>query len=125
MNVALWIAQGLLAAMFLMAGIMKLSKPKSELREKVGDWVDSVSDSGLKLIGLVEFLGAIGLVLPMVLDIVPILSPIAGIGLAVTMLGAMGLHIKRKEFNKLGMNVVLLAMAAFVAIGRLILVPVI
>ena len=58
MNTALWIVQGLLAAMFLMAGLMKLAKSKEELKPKIGDWVDAVSTPGFKTIGLLEFLGA-------------------------------------------------------------------
>lgn len=52
MSTALWIVQGLLAAMFLMAGLMKLAKSKEELKPKMGDWVDAVSTSGFKLIGV-------------------------------------------------------------------------
>lgn len=99
MNTALWIVQGLLAAMFLMAGLMKLAKSKEELKPKMGDWVDAVSTPGFKLIGLLEFLGAVGVVLPMAIDVLPILTPVAAIGLAMTMLGAMGLHIQRKEYD--------------------------
>ena len=49
MNTALWIVQGLLAAMFLMAGLMKLAKSKEELKPKMGDWVDDISTPGFKI----------------------------------------------------------------------------
>ncbi|MFY0654660.1 MAG: DoxX family protein [Cyclobacteriaceae bacterium] len=124
MNTALWIVQGLLAAMFLMAGLMKLTKSKEELKPKMGDWVDAVSTSGFKLIGSLEFLGAVGVVLPMGIDVLPILTPVAAIGLVMTMLGAMGLHIQRKEYDAIKKNIPLLLLALFVAIGRLILLPV-
>ena len=125
MNVILWIVQGLLALMFLMAGAMKLSKSKKELREKLGDWVDQYSDISIKLIGLAELLGAIGLILPLTLDFFPILTPLAAIGLAITMLGAMRVHYQRKEKSKVITNIVLMLLAVFVVIGRLYLVPII
>lgn len=124
MNTALWIVQGLLAAMFLMAGLMKLANSKEELKPKMGDWVDAVSTPGFKLIGLLELLGAVGVVLPMAIDVLPILTPIAAIGLVMTMLGAMGLHIQRKEYDAIKKNVPLLLLALFVAVGRLIIIPI-
>ena len=125
MNVILWIVQGLLALMFLMAGAMKLSKPKKELREKLGDWVDQYSDISIKLIGLAELLGAIGLILPLAIGVFPILTPIAAIGLAMTMAGAMKVHYQRKEKSKVVTSVVLMVFALFTAIGRLYIVPII
>ncbi|MBR9918027.1 DoxX family protein [bacterium] len=124
MNTALWIVQGLLAAMFLMAGLMKLANSKEELKPKMGDWVDAVSTPGFKLIGLLELLGAVGVVLPMAIDVLPILTPVAAIGLVMTMLGAMGLHIQRKEYDAIKKNVPLLLLALFVAVGRLIIIPI-
>ncbi|MEP0005287.1 MAG: DoxX family protein [Balneola sp.] len=124
MNTALWIVQGLLAAMFLMAGLMKLANSKEELKSKMGDWVDVVSTPGFKLIGLLEFLGAVGIVLPMAIDVLPILTPVAAIGLVMTMLGAMGLHIQRKEYDAIKKNIPLLLLALFVAVGRLIIIPI-
>lgn len=123
MNILLWISQVLLAFMFLMAGLMKLSKPKIELSEKLGDWVDSYSENSIKLIGLLEFLAAVGLILPLTVNIFPILTPIAATGLAVVMIGAMNLHYKRGEKDKIGMNLILFLLAVFVAVGRFYLAP--
>jgi len=125
MNVVLWIVQGLLALMFFMAGTMKLTKPKNELREKLGDWVDQYKDISLRMIGLLELFGAIGIILPMAVNVFPILTPIAAIGLALTMVGAMKVHIQRKENSKMATNVVLMLLALFVAIGRLDIVHII
>ena len=124
MNIALWAAQGLLASLFLMAGLMKLSKPKSELKDKLGDWVDALSNSSFTIIGLLELIGAIGLVLPMFLNVFPILTIYASLGLALTMIGAMILHINRREFDKIKMNIVLMVMALFVCVGRFFVVPI-
>ncbi|AEL25170.1 DoxX family protein [Cyclobacterium marinum] len=125
MNVLLWIVQGLLTLMFLMAGAMKLSKSKKELREKLGDWVDQYTDISIKLIGLAELLGAVGLILPMAIGVLPILTPLAAIGLAMTMVGAMKVHYERKEKSKVITNIVLMLLAVFVVIGRLYLAPIV
>ncbi|MEL6675327.1 MAG: DoxX family protein [Bacteroidota bacterium] len=124
MNIALWIVQGLLAAMFLMAGIMKLSQPKATLKEKIGDWIDDFSLSSIRVIGLLELLAAIGLIAPMLLNIAPILTPLAGAGLVLTMLVAAVIHARRSENKEVGMNVMLLGLAAFVFVGRMYLLPV-
>ena len=125
MNVFLWIVQGVLSAMFFMAGTMKLTRPKAELNEKVGDWVETLSDSTLKSIGLLEVMGALGLILPLALNILPVLTPLAAVGLAMTMIGAMALHIKRSERDKVIMNAILLLFLLVIVVGRLVLLPVI
>jgi len=89
------------------------------------DWAEDVSPTAMKFIGLVEVLAAFGLILPQLLNIQPILTPIAAIGVILTMLGALALHIKRGDEPKsLGINMMILLIAAFVAYGRLELLPV-
>jgi len=122
MNIALWIVQILLALIFLMAGVMKLMRTREDLSDKMA-WVDDFGDSHIKLIGALEILGAIGLVLPAATGILPLLTPLAALGLALTMLGAAYTHIRRGEYPMTIMNVVLLLMALFVAYGRFVLVP--
>ncbi|NOU62131.1 DoxX family protein [Marinifilum caeruleilacunae] len=124
MNIILWIVQGLLAVAFIMAGLMKVSKPVEELREKLGEWIDSFSTKTIKLIGITEIFGALGLILPMLLKTLPLLTPIAAIGLSLTMIGAMTVHIKRKEKKEVMTNFVLLVFSAFIVIGRVYIVPV-
>ena len=125
MNVVLWIVQGLLALIFLMAGGIKLFKPKKELSDKLGDWVGQYSNISIRLIGLLEQLGAIGIILPLAIGVFPILTPLAAIGLAMTMVGAMKLHYQRTEKSKVITNMVLMLLALFVAIGRLFITPII
>ncbi len=117
MNIALWIVQGLLAAMFLMAGFMKASKPKEEMAERM-PWVNDFSPNAVKTIGILEILGAIGLILPWATGILPWLTPVAAVGLVLTMIGAAITHARRGEFPGIGMNVMLLLLSAFVAYGR-------
>jgi uncharacterized membrane protein YphA (DoxX/SURF4 family) len=117
MNVALWAVQLTLAIMFMMAGSMKLMKDKEELAEKMG-WVEDFSQSTIRLIGAAEIMGAIGLILPALTGIAPILTPLAASGLAVVTAGAMVVHLRRREYPLALMTMMLAAMAAFVAWGR-------
>jgi uncharacterized membrane protein YphA (DoxX/SURF4 family) len=119
MNVVLWILAGLLAAFFLAAGLTKLSQSKEKLGENPNmAWTKDFSAGTLKLIGTAEVLGAIGLILPAVLDIAPILVPLAAVGLAVIMAGAIITHARRKEFKVIPLNAVVLVVALVVAIFR-------
>ncbi|MFS8095974.1 DoxX family protein [Lentzea alba] len=117
MNIALWIVQGLLAAMFLMAGITKSTQPLEKLSKQM-PWVDDFSTPVVRLIGVSEFLAALGLVLPAATGIAPVLTPLAAAGLVVIMLGAIVVHARRKEVQGIVINVVILLAAAFVAWGR-------
>jgi uncharacterized membrane protein YphA (DoxX/SURF4 family) len=117
MNIVLWVLQGLLAAVFLMAGVTKVSQPKDKLVKQMG-WVEDYSDNAVKGIGAVEFLAALGLILPAATGIATILTPLAAAGLVLTMILAGIVHVRRGEQSKLPINIVLLILAAIVAWGR-------
>ena len=119
MTTTLWIVQGLLAVAFLAAGSMKLMKSPEDLVSKGMGWAADFSASQVKAIGGLEALGAIGLILPVALNILPILTGVAAVGLVLTMLGAAVTHARRKEFPMIAPNVVLGAMAGFVAYSHL------
>jgi uncharacterized membrane protein YphA (DoxX/SURF4 family) len=123
MNIVLWVVQILLALAFAMAGFMKVSQPIDKLETRMG-WVKDVGRRGVRLIGSLELLGAIGLILPAVTGIWPWLTPVAAAGLALTMVGAMITHGRRGEYSGIGANVVLLVLALFVVYGRFVLVPI-
>ena len=91
MGIAVWILQFLLAIAFCAAGLMKLLRPKEELRERMA-WVEGVTPRGVKLVGLIELLGGLGLVLPALTGIAPILTLLAAIGLALVMVAAIIVH---------------------------------
>lgn len=121
MNIALWIVQGLLALAYLVAGGLKLVRPREQLAASGNfDWMKDTSDAGVKAVGLVEILGALGLILPELTGIAPLLTPIAAIGLVVVQIGALRVHLSRNEHRPLPANVLLLALAAFVAVGRVL-----
>ncbi|SQD97395.1 MULTISPECIES: DoxX family protein [unclassified Parafrankia] len=117
MNVFLWIAQGLLAATFAAAGVLKSTRSREQLIPQL-PWVSDVSTPVVRLIGAVEFAGALGLILPGAFDIATVLTPLAATGLAVIMVLAMGLHARRKEPAAIAFNAVLLILTAVVMWGR-------
>lgn len=116
-NIALWIAQGLLAAIFIMAGIMKASQPIEALAESL-PWVTSTPSGLVRFIGISELLGGLGLLIPSIFRFKPILTVWAALGLALIMILAAGFHASRGEFSNIGMNVVLIGFALFIAWGR-------
>ncbi|MFD6951427.1 hypothetical protein A6A08_09240 [Nocardiopsis sp. TSRI0078] len=119
MNLALWIITGLLAAVFLLAGTTKLFIPREKLAKAPGGgWVEDFGSGFVKALGAVEVLGAVGLVLPAVLGIAPVLVPLAAVGLMVVMAGAAVVTFRREEPPHAVLNLVYLALAAFVAWGR-------
>ncbi|MCL2584165.1 MAG: DoxX family protein [Streptosporangiales bacterium] len=118
MNIALWVVAGILAAMFLLAGVMKIVTPKERLESTIMVWAKGWTRPQLRALGAVEVLGAAGLILPRALNIVPVLTPVAAFGCAVVMIGAAIVHARMKDYKGIGMPVVLLILAAVVAVGR-------
>ncbi len=117
LNIALWVGQGLLALVFLMTGIMKIARSRRKLiaDPRMG-WAKEFSSVQIRAIGAAEALGAVGLVVPWWTGIVPLLTPIAALGLVATMVGAIGVHVRRKE--PIEMPAALLVIALLVAVGR-------
>lgn len=113
MNVALWIVQALLAALFLFAGGMKLVTPIEEMTRQIAmpGWF-------LRFIGVAEVLGALGLVLPGLTGIRPGLTPLAAAGLAIIMVGAVAVSVSVGGAVTALMPLVTLLLLLFVARGR-------
>lgn len=123
MDIALWIVQAILAALYLMAGAMKaFMTPRAQ--EQL-PWAKRHSANFVRLVGASELLGALGLVLPMLTGILPGLTVLAALGLtAVQVLAIVIEHLPAKEYKALPFNAVLLILSAFVVVGRYaLLVP--
>jgi hypothetical protein len=118
MNTVLWVIAGLLSLMFLVAGIMKVARSKEDLAAAGMGWTADFSSGMVKGIGVLEVLAAIGLVLPAVTGVAPVLTPLAALGLVLLMIGAMITHGRRAEYPLIGVNLVLLVLAALVVWGR-------
>jgi uncharacterized membrane protein len=116
-HISLWVIQGILAAMFLMAGFMKSFTPIEKLAESL-PWVKEYSPALVRFIGISELLGALGLILPSMLRIKPQLTPLAALGIFIIMVLAAGFHLMRAENEALPITVIIGALALFVAWGR-------
>ena len=115
MNVALWIVQGLLALLFLFAGGIKLVTPIEELTKQMPlplpAWF-------IWFTGIVEVLGAFGLILPWLLRIKPALTPLAAAGLVIVMIGATVYTVAAVDIPSSLMPLGTGILCAFVAYGR-------
>jgi uncharacterized membrane protein YphA (DoxX/SURF4 family) len=118
MNTFLWILAALLAALFLASGVKKLLQTKEQLAAGGYAWTEDFSPAAIKTIGVLEILAAIGLILPALLDIAPILVPWAAAGLALLMLGAAVIHLRRKESSAIPVALVLAALPLIIVWGR-------
>lgn len=121
-NIILWVAQVIVAGMFLMAGLMKIATPLEELSKMMPLAKDA--PVLLRFIGLSELAGGLGLLLPSVLKIKPWLTTWAAAALGLVMVLATIYHISRGEFSSIGINIILAALAILIVWGRSIKVPI-
>ncbi len=115
MHVALWFAQVVAALIFLVTGTLKITMPKAKLVQRM-HWAATWPSGRIKLLGLAEVAGAIGLVLPAALHIAPALVPIAAVCLALLMLGAVQTHRRLHESAVPAFLLILVCVA--IAVGR-------
>ncbi len=121
MDVVLWILQVVLGVSFVLAGVMHGFRQEQAKKRMI--WMQAVSSGLLTFIGTAEILGGVGLVLPWLTNIAPVLTPLAAAGLTIMMILAAIFHFSRKEYPNIVFNLVLGALAAFVAYGRFVAVP--
>lgn len=122
MNLVLWVLQIVVALVFLLAGTVKLTQPVERLG-KTMQFVKEVPEWLVRFIGLVELIGALGLILPALTGIASWLTLWAAIGLALVMLLATTYHTHKTEYNRVGVTLILLGLAMVVAIGRYVITP--
>jgi uncharacterized membrane protein YphA (DoxX/SURF4 family) len=116
MNIALWIAQVLLALDIIVHGWTMWFPPK---KPQMGMTYFVDLPTGLqRFIGTAEILVGAGLVLPGLTGVLPWLTPLAAIGVIIIMLGAIIYHIWRKDHTNIGIYLIQIAMAVFIAYGR-------
>jgi uncharacterized membrane protein YphA (DoxX/SURF4 family) len=121
MNIGLWIVQVLLALNFLFHGWTMWSLSASAQQGMA--YMLSIASGFRRFIAVAEVLAGIGLILPVLTGVLPWLTPLAAVGLMIVLAGAVIFHVRRKEYPNILFNVVLLAMTAFVAYGRFVVVP--
>ncbi|HEV7710773.1 MAG TPA: DoxX family protein [Asanoa sp.] len=111
MEPAYWIIATLLAVFFLYAGGKKVVQSQEQLRPMMG-WVDRIPMPLVRTIGVLEVLGAAGLILPPLTGVAPGLAVAAAVGLVAIQIGAIALHLSRGEARLIGLNIGLLVTAA-------------
>jgi uncharacterized membrane protein YphA (DoxX/SURF4 family) len=115
----LWIAQIAAAVIFGLAGAMKTTLSPENLVSKGMSWAGRYPAGSVKIVGWVEILGAMGLIFPQLWNIAPILTPLSALGCAIIMLLAAIDHLKSGENKNIFVNIILLALCAYITWGRL------
>ena len=118
MNIALWSLQIILAITFGYSGLMKATKKREYLVSVGQTGIENLSYPVIRFIGISELLGAIGIVLPWWLMIVPVLTPVTAVCFAMIMLLAAPIHYRRKEMKAVGINLSFFFVSVFVAYMR-------
>ncbi|MFI5627316.1 DoxX family protein [Nocardioides sp. NPDC051685] len=122
MNIALWIVAGVFAFGYIAGGIVKLTMPYEKYAAKL-HWPEDFTPANVRFMGVVEVLGGVGLVLPGLVSVAPVLVPVAASGMALYMAGAITERIRRSEYKDLVGDLVFLAAMIFVAWGRFAIEP--
>lgn len=117
MNTTLWIMQGIVAAALTASGLIIMLMPKGKLVTNLS-WVKEYSDGMRYFICSSKILGAIGLILPMYLNILPILTPVAACCIAIFMFLAMRYHFSKREYKDVPATIIFLVLAVFIAYNR-------
>ncbi|RXH00267.1 DoxX family protein [Bradyrhizobium zhanjiangense] len=117
LRIGLWVAQVLLAFVFISAGLVKLTTPIPQLAAMM-PWAGQYSETFVRAIALVDLAGGIGILLPALTRILPRLTVLAALGCAVLQVFALFFHISRGEAPIAPLNIVLLALSLFVLWGR-------
>ncbi|WP_371525579.1 DoxX family protein [Streptomyces sp. NBC_01283] len=110
MNIAYWIVAGLLALFYLYGGGVKVVRSREQLQPMMA-WVDSTPMPFVRVIGVTEVLGAIGLILPPLTGIAPWPALAAAIGFVVLQIGATRVHLRRGD-RDIALNITLLLTAS-------------
>ncbi len=124
LNMFLWMAQFLAAAVFISAGYMKFTAPIADLAKMI-PWTGQLPEKFVRFIGLVDLAGGLGLLLPALTRIHPRLTVLAALGCLLLQILATIFHISRGEVMVTPLNFVLLSLSLFVLWGRGTRVPIV
>lgn len=121
MNTAITLIQVLLALLFVFSGLLKLTLPYAKfVKLPAQSWANDFKPEAVRLIGIFELCAAVGMIIPLLLHTLPMLTPLAGVGMAMIMSGAVATHLRRTEYPNVIGNLVWLGLALLVAYGSLI-----
>ena len=122
-HISAWVAQIILSASLIWAGGVKLFQPIGQLKT-MWPWTGEVSPMFVKMTGIIDLLGALGLLLPALLRIKPVLTPVAALGIVLLMIVAGAFHILRGESEQIGVNIAFGIIAGFIAFARFRIAPI-
>jgi uncharacterized membrane protein YphA (DoxX/SURF4 family) len=121
MNILLWVLQVFAGLYFIAVGVNHFIIPPG--LPSMMAWMYELSPTLHIIAGVSEILGGLGLILPGLTRIQTRLTPLAAVGLALVMIGAVVWHLQRGEFSTIVLNLINIALVAFIAYGRWKLVP--
>lgn len=119
----LWVAQLLVAFTFLYSGVCKALLSEKKLVAMGQTGVEGLPTALIRFIGFAEILGVAGLILPRLIQVFPLLTPVAALFLAFIMPPAARIHYRRKEYKSVVLNSVLFMLCLFIAYGRYFIAP--
>ncbi|WP_426479333.1 DoxX family protein [Chryseobacterium sp. CBSDS_008] len=117
MNTTLWIMQGLLSAFFIMPGFGKITGSK-EKHISDGHLKSSDSIIPIRMLGILELSGCIGIIFPWLTGIVPILTPVTAVCFCIIMAAGMIVHAKKREYKMFPLLTLIFILSAVVAYFR-------
>ncbi len=123
LNILIWLLQFGLAIPFLIIGFLKITKPVSELAYMI-PWVNDFPTTMVRFIGIFELLGGTGLILPSLLRIKPILTPLSAMGIHILMILAFFYHLSKNEIHALILNAIIALLALCIVLLRHRILPI-
>ncbi len=121
MDTVVTVIQVFLGLFFSVGALLKLTQPYAKFTKlPFQGWANDFKPEHIRLIGVLEESGGVGLIAPLFLHSLTMLTSLAAVGLALVMAGAMATHLRRSEYANVVGNMMWLGLALFVAYGRLI-----
>ena len=121
MDIAITVIQVVLTLIFTGGGLTKLTLPYARFTKlPFQTWANDFKPQHVRLIGVLEACAAVGMIAPLFLHSLTLLTPLAAVGMALVMSGAMATHLRRSEYLNMVGNVTWLGLALFVAYDRLV-----
>jgi uncharacterized membrane protein len=118
MAIAVWIVSAVLAVGFVVGGIVRATAPAAVLERLQLGWVNELPRWQVRVISTLEILGGLGLILPVLTGILPVLTPLAACGLAIVMAGAFVFQVRRRNWSQVPVTVVFAGLSILVAVAR-------
>ena len=121
MDTVITVIQIILGLFFSVSGLVKLAQPYARfIKLPFQGWANDFKPEHIRLIGVLEVSGGVGLIVPLFLHSLTMLTPLPAVGIALYMAGAMATHLRRAEYLNMVGNLIPIGLALFVAYGKLV-----